>query len=146
MTFQPPTEQTPSKDYFSYSSMITAVPTAQENILIHGFASDGYPIYPDKINGHFLWDVLGSHMCDPAVHALKKKMMMTLTDSPDVKKRKVIRWNHANKGLLCLLMIQMIQLLWRSIRKVKAHSKGVSAKKHADKRLISLICSQFSLA
>ena len=45
--------------------MITAVFTAQENLPIHGFASDGYPIYPDKINGHFLWDVPGSHMCDP---------------------------------------------------------------------------------
>ena len=38
--------------------MITAVQTGQEKrLLIHGFLSDGYPVYPDKINGHFLWDV-----------------------------------------------------------------------------------------
>ncbi|KAH9744194.1 hypothetical protein KPL70_003586 [Citrus sinensis] len=64
MTFQSPTEQTPPIDSFSYSSMIMVVPTAHEDIPIHGFASDGYPIYPNKINGHFLWDVPGSHMCD----------------------------------------------------------------------------------
>ena len=60
--------------------MITAIPTAQENIPIHGFAYDGYLIYPDKINGHILWDVPSSHMCDPNVSALKRMMMMmTLT-------------------------------------------------------------------
>ncbi|KAK9192852.1 hypothetical protein WN944_003545 [Citrus x changshan-huyou] len=26
---------------------------------------EGYPVYPDKINGHFLWDVLEAHMCNP---------------------------------------------------------------------------------
>ena len=65
MTFQPPIKQTPPRVSFFYSSMITDVPTAQENIPIHGFASNEYPIYPNKINGHFLWDVPGFHMCDP---------------------------------------------------------------------------------
>ncbi|KAH9769551.1 hypothetical protein KPL71_012044 [Citrus sinensis] len=60
----PPSEQSTPRNSFSYSSMITAVSTAQENLPIHGFISDGYPIYPDKINGHFLWDVPGSHMYD----------------------------------------------------------------------------------
>ena len=53
--------------------MITAVSTAQENLPIHGFASDGYPIYPEKINGHFLWDVPGSHMCDPDCPSLEEE-------------------------------------------------------------------------
>ena len=52
--------------------MIMVVPTAQENIPIHGFASDGYPIYSKKINGHFLWDVPGSHMCDPGCPCLEE--------------------------------------------------------------------------
>ena len=46
--------------------MITAVQTGQEKKLpIHGFSSEGYPVYPDKINGHFLWDVPEAHMCNP---------------------------------------------------------------------------------
>ena len=73
ITFQPPTEQTPPRASFSYFSMIIAVPTAQENIPIHGFATDGYPIYPDKINSHFLWDVPGSHMCDPGCPYLEEE-------------------------------------------------------------------------
>ena len=61
----PPSSQSSLRNSFSYSSMITAVSTAQEDLPIHGFASDDYPIYPDKVNGHFLWDVPGSYMCDP---------------------------------------------------------------------------------
>ncbi|KAH9668421.1 hypothetical protein KPL70_021414 [Citrus sinensis] len=50
----------------SYTVMITAVQTGQEKKLpIHGFSSEGYPVYPDKINGHFLWDVPEAHMCNP---------------------------------------------------------------------------------
>ena len=46
--------------------MITAVQTVQEKKLpIHGFSSEGYLVYPDKINGHFLWDVPEAHMCNP---------------------------------------------------------------------------------
>ena len=45
--------------------MITAVQTGQEKkLLIHGFSSEGYHVYPDKINGHFLWDILEAHMCN----------------------------------------------------------------------------------
>ncbi|KAL9432760.1 hypothetical protein AB3S75_027725 [Citrus x aurantiifolia] len=29
------------------------------------FTSQGTPVYPDKIDGHFLWDVPGSGRCDP---------------------------------------------------------------------------------
>ena len=40
--------------------------TGQEKTLpIHGFSSEGYLVYPDKINGHFLWDVPEAHMCNP---------------------------------------------------------------------------------
>ena len=50
----------------SYTAMITAVQTSQEKKLpIHGFSSKGYHVYPDKINGHFLWDVPEAHMCNP---------------------------------------------------------------------------------
>ena len=45
--------------------MITAVQTAQEDLPITGFNSEGYPVYPAKHNGHFLWDVPSSGMCDP---------------------------------------------------------------------------------
>ena len=45
--------------------MITAIQTAQEDLPFIGFNSDGYPVYPTKQNGHFLWDVPGSGMCDP---------------------------------------------------------------------------------
>ncbi|KAH9769489.1 hypothetical protein KPL71_012020 [Citrus sinensis] len=50
----------------SYTAMITVVQTGQEKKLpIYGFSSEGYPVYPDKINGHFIWDVLEAHMCNP---------------------------------------------------------------------------------
>ncbi|KAH9744246.1 hypothetical protein KPL70_003617 [Citrus sinensis] len=67
MTFKPPpsASQKPHRLSFTYSSMITAVQTAQEDLPITGFNSEGYPVYPAKQNGHFLWDVPGSGMCDP---------------------------------------------------------------------------------
>ncbi|KAH9734779.1 hypothetical protein KPL71_017501 [Citrus sinensis] len=67
MTFKPPpgAPQVPPRLSFTYSSMITAVQTAQEDLPITRFNSEGYPVYPAKHNGHFLWDALGSGMCDP---------------------------------------------------------------------------------
>ena len=51
---------------FSYTAMITAVQTGQEKKLpIHGFSSEGYLVYLDKMDGHFLWDVPEAHMCNP---------------------------------------------------------------------------------
>ncbi|KAH9792714.1 hypothetical protein KPL71_004243 [Citrus sinensis] len=67
MTFKPPPSapQEPPRLSFTYSSMITAVQTAQEDLPIIGFNSEGYPVYPAKHNGHFLWDAPGFGMCDP---------------------------------------------------------------------------------
>ncbi|KAH9780580.1 hypothetical protein KPL71_008133 [Citrus sinensis] len=67
MTFKPPPSapQEPPRLSFTYSSMITAVQTAQEDLPITGFNYEGYPVYPTKHNGHFLWDAPGSGMCDP---------------------------------------------------------------------------------
>ncbi|KAH9680027.1 hypothetical protein KPL71_026381 [Citrus sinensis] len=66
MTFKPPPSapQEPPRLSFTYSSMITAIQTAQEDLPITRFNSEGYPVYPAKQNGHFLWDVPGSGMCD----------------------------------------------------------------------------------
>ncbi|KAH9769352.1 hypothetical protein KPL71_011964 [Citrus sinensis] len=44
---------------------IQAVQTAQEKLPITGFNSEGYHVYPAKLNGHFLWDSPGSGNCDP---------------------------------------------------------------------------------
>ncbi|KAH9801898.1 hypothetical protein KPL71_001196 [Citrus sinensis] len=67
MTFKPPPSapQEPHRLSFTYSSMIAAVQTAQEDLPITGFNSEGYLVYPAKQNGHFLWDAPGSGMCDP---------------------------------------------------------------------------------
>ncbi|KAH9801867.1 hypothetical protein KPL71_001184 [Citrus sinensis] len=67
MTFKPPPSapQEPPRLSFTYSSIITAGQTAQEDLPITGFNSEGYPVYPAKQNGHFLWDAPGSGMCDP---------------------------------------------------------------------------------
>ncbi|KAH9698097.1 hypothetical protein KPL71_023882 [Citrus sinensis] len=67
MNFKPPPSapQEPPRLSFTYSSMITTVQTTQEDLPITGFNSEGYPVYPAKHNGHFLWDVPGSGMCDP---------------------------------------------------------------------------------
>ncbi|KAH9801892.1 hypothetical protein KPL71_001193 [Citrus sinensis] len=67
MTFKPPSSapQEPPRLSFTYSSMIIAVQTTQEDLPITGFNSEGYPVYPTKQHGHFLWDAPGSGMCDP---------------------------------------------------------------------------------
>ncbi|KAH9801869.1 hypothetical protein KPL71_001186 [Citrus sinensis] len=66
LSFQTPdTKPVSDSPQLSYTAMITAVQTGQEKKLpIHGFSSKGYPVYPDKINGHFLWDVPEAHMCN----------------------------------------------------------------------------------
>ncbi|KAH9671260.1 hypothetical protein KPL70_017293 [Citrus sinensis] len=67
ISFKPPSSapQEPPRLSFTYYSMITAVQTAHEDLPITGFNSAGYPVYPAKQNGHFLWDAPGSGMCDP---------------------------------------------------------------------------------
>ncbi|KAH9780674.1 hypothetical protein KPL71_008168 [Citrus sinensis] len=67
MTFKPPPSapQKPPRLSFTYSSMLIVVQTAQEDLPITGFNYEGYPVYPAKQNGHFLWDVPGSGMCEP---------------------------------------------------------------------------------
>ncbi|KAH9792609.1 hypothetical protein KPL71_004192 [Citrus sinensis] len=67
MTFRPPptAPKEPPRLSFTYSAMVTAVQTAQEKLPITGFNSKGYPVYPAKLNGHFLWDSPGSGNCDP---------------------------------------------------------------------------------
>ncbi|KAH9705786.1 hypothetical protein KPL70_012003 [Citrus sinensis] len=57
--------QEPPRLSFTYSSMITVVQTAQEDLPISRFNYEGYPVYPAKQHGHFLWDAPGSDMCDP---------------------------------------------------------------------------------
>ena len=67
MIFRPPptAPEEPPRLSFTYSAMVTAVQTAQEKLPITGFTSKGYPVYPAKLNGHFLWDSPGSGNCDP---------------------------------------------------------------------------------
>ncbi|KAH9792728.1 hypothetical protein KPL71_004250 [Citrus sinensis] len=67
LSFQTPdTKPVSDSPQLSYTAMITAVQTGQEKKLpIHVFSSEGYLVYPDKINGHFIWDVPEAHMCNP---------------------------------------------------------------------------------
>ncbi|KAH9801776.1 hypothetical protein KPL71_001151 [Citrus sinensis] len=67
MTFRPPptAPEEPPWLSFTYSAMVTAVQTAQEKLPITIFTPEGYPVYPAKLNGHFLWDSPGSGNCDP---------------------------------------------------------------------------------
>ena len=67
MSFQTPGQSSdPEAPQLSYTAMIKAVNMGQEeNLPLYGFSSEGYPVYPDKVNGHFLWDVLEAHMCNP---------------------------------------------------------------------------------
>ena len=105
----PPSEQSTPRNSFSYCSMITAVSAAQENLPIHRFSSDGYPIYPDKINGHFLWDVPGSHMCDPDCPCPKTRTGMMISISAlDTEKRRATNWIHVTINPLYLQMIQIV--------------------------------------
>ena len=66
--------------------MITAVQTSQDKKLpIHGFSSEGYHVYPDKIDGHFLWDVPETHMCNLDCPYLDD---MDIDDELEVMRRK----------------------------------------------------------
>ena len=66
MTFRsPPTApEEPPRLLFTYSAMVTAVQTTQEKLPIAGFNSEGYPVYPAKLHGHFLCDTPESRNCD----------------------------------------------------------------------------------
>ncbi|KAK2662727.1 hypothetical protein Ddye_001301 [Dipteronia dyeriana] len=56
------TETAPSAPPVFQVLMIRPVTTEQE-IPIHRFEADGTPVYTDKVNGHFIWDV-DPEMCD----------------------------------------------------------------------------------
>ncbi|KAH9698092.1 hypothetical protein KPL71_023879 [Citrus sinensis] len=45
--------------------IIPEVLPSGKTLPIMSFTSQGTPVYPDKIDGHFLWDVHGSGRCDP---------------------------------------------------------------------------------
>ncbi|KAH9769523.1 hypothetical protein KPL71_012034 [Citrus sinensis] len=60
----------------------------RKNMPIHGFASDGYLIYPNKINGRFLWDVPVSHMCDPGCPCLEEEDDDDFNRRPRSRKKK----------------------------------------------------------
>ncbi|KAH9763354.1 hypothetical protein KPL70_001139 [Citrus sinensis] len=77
MSFQTLDKPSPDPPRLSYIAMITAVSTVQEpNLPIYGFSSNGYPVYPDKVNSHFLWDVPKAHMY---IYGL---LMATKTEDP----------------------------------------------------------------
>ncbi|KAH9792618.1 hypothetical protein KPL71_004196 [Citrus sinensis] len=87
LSFQTPdTKPASDSPQLSYTAMITAVQTGQEKQLpIHGFSSEGYPVYPDKINGHFIWDVPEAHMCNPDCPCLDD---MDIEEELEVMRRK----------------------------------------------------------
>ncbi|KAK9232920.1 hypothetical protein WN943_023168 [Citrus x changshan-huyou] len=66
LTFKPPPSSSsePPRLSFTYPSMITSVHIEQENLPIQAFNDQGFPIYPAKLHGHFLWDVPASGNCD----------------------------------------------------------------------------------
>ena len=46
--------------------MIRTVSSAhEENLPVYVFSSKGYPVYHEKVNSYFLWDVPKAHMCNP---------------------------------------------------------------------------------
>ena len=87
LSFQTPeTKSVSDTPRLSYTAMITTVHTGQEkNLPIHGFSSEGYPVYPDKINGHFLWDVPEAHTCNPDCSCLNDT---DVNDELEVMRRK----------------------------------------------------------
>ncbi|KAH9705038.1 hypothetical protein KPL70_011718 [Citrus sinensis] len=65
LSFQTPDKPNPDPPRLSYTAMITTISIGQEsNLPIYGFSSKGYPVYPDKVNDHLLWDVPEAHMCN----------------------------------------------------------------------------------
>ncbi|KAH9680155.1 hypothetical protein KPL71_026443 [Citrus sinensis] len=89
LSFQSPDKPNPESPRLSYTAMITAVSTKQEsNLPIYGFSSEGYRVYPDKVNSHFLWDVPEAHM-SPSVPPVPEKsskpsssLWFTFDDNP----------------------------------------------------------------
>ena len=48
-----------------FHTMMITLGTAEKKMPIRAIASNGQIIYSDKIDGHFLWDIPGSRMCEP---------------------------------------------------------------------------------
>ena len=67
LSFQQPGQSSTLKALrLFYTAMITVVSSTQEeNLPVYGFCLEGYLVYLDKVNGHFLWDVPEAHMCNP---------------------------------------------------------------------------------
>ncbi|KAH9717002.1 hypothetical protein KPL71_021662 [Citrus sinensis] len=72
LQFKPPPSAPAEPPRLSFTcSMVQPVDIIPEvlhsgkTLPIMSFTSQGTPVYPDKIDGHFLWDVPGSGRCDP---------------------------------------------------------------------------------
>ncbi|KAH9697803.1 hypothetical protein KPL71_023763 [Citrus sinensis] len=72
LQFKPPPSAPAEPPRISFTcSMVQPVDIIPEvlpsgkTLPIMSFTSQGTPVYPDKIYGHFLWDVPGSGRCDP---------------------------------------------------------------------------------
>ncbi|KAH9697817.1 hypothetical protein KPL71_023772 [Citrus sinensis] len=72
LQFKPPPSAPTEPPRLSFTcSMVQPVDIIPEvlpsgkTLPIMSFTSQGTPVYPDKIDGHFLWDVPGSGRCDP---------------------------------------------------------------------------------
>ncbi|KAK0597099.1 hypothetical protein LWI29_021834 [Acer saccharum] len=58
-----PTSSTVSNTPPIFQALMIQPVTTEDDIPIHNFEADGTPIYTDKINSHFIWDV-DPNMCD----------------------------------------------------------------------------------
>ncbi|KAH9686179.1 hypothetical protein KPL70_014272 [Citrus sinensis] len=116
LSFQTPdTEPVSNSPQLSYTAMITTVQTGQEKKLpIHGFSSEGYPVYPDKVNGHFLWDVPEAHMCNPDCPCLDDTDIgeeLEIMQRKKKKKKKNLLIHHHLANLFLHILHQIPNLL-----------------------------------
>ena len=61
--------------------------TTKEDIPVHSFEADGTPIFTDKVNGHFIWDV-DPNMCDPDCDCRKCLKTFSIPCKPVYKPHK----------------------------------------------------------
>ena len=62
---RPDEEQPSGGNPFVFHTMMITLGAAEKKLPIHAIEPNGQIIYSNKIDGHFLWDVPGSGMCEP---------------------------------------------------------------------------------
>ncbi|TKY73166.1 hypothetical protein E2542_SST01916 [Spatholobus suberectus] len=70
-----------------FSTMMISLREKEKEIPVYSFCQNGTPVYTDKLNGHFLWDV-APEMCDPNCDCWRGWEDSNIEDEPEQKRKR----------------------------------------------------------